>query len=131
MQVLITILYVLVFVCLVACSPTDTPKQVTTHEPVSRITGEQLERVRQQVNELRRLERKYDLEELPTALWSSVHWINNETGIIVHVRIDGLEDSALHDKYCDRLQKLIRAEFQPGQSFDIYTIGSDNVQKCA
>ena len=123
------LLVVLLVVSLSACSPSEE----STDESLPRISGAQLN-VPQvsatQIEQIRQKVRESELREFPKPMWSSVNWLGDSTRIVVHIRIDGLEEPELHDRFCERVQELIQSGLLPGQSFDLYIIHADDVQSC-
>jgi hypothetical protein len=116
-------------VSLSACLPDEestdesVPGISTTQTDVPQVSATQIEQIRQKV-------RESELGEFPKAMWSAVNWLEDSTRIVVHIRIDGLEDPELHDRFCERTQELIDSGLLPGQSFDLYIIRADDVQRC-
>jgi hypothetical protein len=116
-------------VSLSACSPNEEstdeflPGISGTEIDVPQVSGTQIEQIRQKV-------RESELGEFPKAMWSAVNWLEDSTRIVVHIRIDGLEDPELQNRFCERAGELIRSGLLPGQSFDLYIIHVDDVQSC-
>ena len=112
-----------------ACSPAEEstdeslPRISAKQPDVSQVSLTQIEQIRQKV-------RESELGEFPKAMWSAVNWLDDSTRIVVHIRIDGLEDPELHDRFCERVQELIQSGLHSGQSFDLYIIHTDDVQRC-
>jgi len=123
------LLVVLLLVSLSACSP----EKESTDESIPAISGTQIEVPRvsaTQIEEIRRKVRESELGEFPKAMWSAVNWLEDSTRIVDHIRIDGLEDPELQDRFCKRAQELIQSGLLPGQSFDLHIIQADDVQSC-
>ncbi len=87
-----------------------------------RITGVQLDRIRQRVKES-------ELFETNRPIWTTVNWLE-DARIAVHSRIDGMQDPAHYEPICQRLKELIQADLLAGQRFDLYLIGAEGVQAC-
>ena len=102
-----------------ACSP---PEEELSGQPVPRISGEQLETIRRHV-------RESDLFATAQPLWTTVNWVK-DTRIVVHVRIDGLDDPDIFRDFCRRGSEFIFADLLPGQSFDLYLVGAQEVRVC-
>jgi hypothetical protein len=123
------LLVITLVVSLSACSQDEqstdesVPGISATQIDVPRISATQIEQIRQNVRESER-------GEFPKPIWSAVNWLEDSTRIVVHIRIDGLEDPDLHDRFCERVQELIQSGLFPGQSFDLYIIHADDVQRC-
>jgi len=123
------LILVSIVVSLLACSPDEksadesVPGISATQIDVPRVSVTQIEQIRLKV-------RESELDEFPKAIWSAVNWLEDSTRIVVHIRIDGLEDPDLHDRFCERVQELIQSGLFPGQSFDLYIIHADDVQRC-
>ena len=123
------LILVLLAVSLSACSP----DKESTDESVSEISGTQTDVPPvsvTQIEQIRQKVRESELDEFPKAMWSAVNWLEDSTRIVVHIRTDGLEDPDLHDRFCERVQELIQSGLFPGQSFDLYIIHADDVQRC-
>jgi hypothetical protein len=107
------LLVVLLVVSLSACSPDEestdqsVPAISGTQIDIPLVSGTQIEEIRQKV-------RESELGEFPKPMWSSVNWLEDSTRIVVHIRIDGLEDPELHDRFCERAQELIQSRLLPG-----------------
>jgi len=112
-----------------SCSPAEEstdeslPRISATQIDIPRVSATQIEQIRQKV-------RESELGEFPKAISSAVNWLQDSTRIVVHIRIDGLEDPELQDRFCERAGELIRSGLLPGQSFDLYIISADDVQRC-
>ena len=123
------LLVVSLVVSLSACSPAEestdesAPGTSVTQTDIPRVSVTQIEQIRQKV-------RESDMGEFPKSIWSAVNWLEDSTQIVVHVRIDGLEDPELQDRFCERAGELIRSGLLPGQSFNLYIIHADDVQNC-
>ena len=123
------LLVVLLVMSLSACSPAEEstdeslPRVSAKQPDVPQVSVTQIEQIRQKV-------RESELGEFPRAIWSAVNWLEDSTRIVVHIRIDGLEDPELHDRFCELAGELIRSGLLPGQSFDLYIIHADDVQRC-
>ena len=119
-------------VSLSACSPAEEstdeslPGISGTQTDVPPVSGTQIGQIRQKVRKVRESE----LGEFPKAMWTAVNWLEDSARIVVHIRIDGLEDPELQDRFCERTGELIRSGLLPGQSFDLYIIHADDVQSC-
>jgi hypothetical protein len=129
-QYLYKILLVIVMVVsLSACSPAEEstdeslPRISAKQQDVPGISVTQIEQIRQKV-------RESELGEFPKAMWSAVNWLEDSTRIVIHIRRDGLEDPELHDRFCELAGELIQSGLLPGQSFDLYIIHADDVQRC-
>jgi hypothetical protein len=124
-----TLVVVSLVMSLSACSPAEEStdeslRRMSAKQPdVPQVSVTQIEQIRQKV-------RESELGEFPRAIWSAVNWLEDSTRIVVHIRIDGLEDPELHDRFCELAGELIRAGLLPGQSFDLYIIHADDVQRC-
>jgi hypothetical protein len=123
------LLVITLVVSLSACSPDEqsteesVPGISATQIDVPRVSATQIEQIRQKVRESER-------REFPKTIWSAVNWLEDSTRIVVHIRIDGLEDPELQDRFCELAGELIRSGLLPGQSFDLYIIRADGVQRC-
>jgi hypothetical protein len=105
---------------LAGCSPAK--DESGKEAAVPPISGEQLDTIRQQV-------RESDLFKTAKPIWTTVNWVT-DTRIVVHSRIDGLEDPALGDSFCERASEFIFADLLPGQSFDLYLVGAKGIHAC-
>jgi hypothetical protein len=116
-------------VSLSACSPSEESTDeslpgISAEQPdVPQVSVTQIEQIRQKV-------RESELGEFPRAMWSAVNWLEDSTRIVVHIRTDGLEDPELQDRFCELAGELIRSGLLPGQSFDLFIIHADDVQRC-
>lgn len=110
---------ILVTAGMTACSP---PAEEAEQQAVAPISGEQLDNIRQHV-------RESDLFKSAKPIWTTVNWVNG-TRIVVHSRIDGLEDPELGDSFCERASEFIFADLLPGQTFDLYLVGARGVRAC-
>ncbi len=116
-------------VSLSACSPGEESTDeslpgISAEQPdVPQVSVTQIEQIRQKV-------RESELGEFPRAMWSAVNWLEDSTRIVVHIRTDGLEDPELQDRFCELAGELIRSGLLPGQSFDLFIIHADDVQRC-
>jgi hypothetical protein len=123
------LILVLLAMSLSACSP----DKESTDESVSEISGTQTDVPPvsvTQIEQIRQKVRESELDEFPKAMWSTVNWLEDSTRIVVHIRRDGLEDPELHDGFCELAGELIQSGLLPGQSFDLYIIHADDVQRC-
>jgi hypothetical protein len=123
------LILVLLAMSLSACSP----DKESTDESVSEISGTQTDVPPvsvMQIEQIRQKVRESELDEFPKAMWSTVNWLEDSTRIVVHIRRDGLEDPELHDGFCELAGELIQSGLLPGQSFDLYIIHADDVQRC-
>ncbi|MBW2567144.1 MAG: hypothetical protein JRE24_09810 [Deltaproteobacteria bacterium] len=123
------LILVLLAVSLSACSP----DKESTDESVSEVSGTQTDVPPvsvTQIEQIRQKVRESELDEFPKAMWSAVNWLEDSTRIVVHIRRDGLEDPELHDRFCELAGELIQSGLLPGQSFDLYIIHADDVQRC-
>jgi hypothetical protein len=123
------LILVLLAMSLSACSP----DKESTDESVSEISGTQTDVPPvsvTQIAQIRQKVRESELDEFPKAMWSAVNWLEDSTRIVVHIRRDGLEDPELHDGFCELAGELIQSGLLPGQSFDLYIIHADDVQRC-
>lgn len=109
----------LVITGLTACSP---PAEEPAPQAVPAISGKQLDNMRQHV-------RESDLFKSAKPIWTSLNWVK-DTRIVIHSRIDGLEDPQLADSFCRRATEFILADLLPGQSFDLYLVGAKDVYAC-
>lgn len=114
---------ILLVIMLLVSLSVYSPDEQSADESASGISATQIEQIRRKVRESER-------GEFPKPMWSAVNWLEDSTRIVVHIRIDGLEDPELHDRFCERAQELIRSGLLPGQSFDLYIIRADDVQRC-
>jgi hypothetical protein len=112
-----------------ACSPSEESTDeslplISAKQPdVPPVSVTQIEQIRQKV-------RDSELGEFPKAMWRAVNWLEDSTRIVVHIRMDGLEDPELQDRFCELAGELIRSGLLPGQSFDLYVIHTDDVHRC-
>jgi hypothetical protein len=123
------LILVLLSMSLSACSPAEE----STDESVSEISATQIDVPGvsvTQIEQIRQKVRESELDEFPKAMWSAVNWLEDSTRIVVHIRRDGLEDPELHDRFCELAGELIQSGLLPGQSFDLYIIHADDVQRC-
>jgi hypothetical protein len=94
------LILVLLAMSLSACSP----DKESTDESVSEISGTQTDVPPvsvMQIEQIRQKVRESELDEFPKAMWSAVNWLEDSTRIVVHIRIDGLENPEFHDRFCD------------------------------
>jgi hypothetical protein len=105
---------------LMACSAQEEKTEQITVPP---LTGEQLDRVRQQALDA-------GLRETAAAQWTTVNWMDDKTNIVVHVRSDELADPEGRDSFCKHAIEVTQAELLPGQSLMLFIVGSDGVYSC-
>ncbi|UCD87112.1 MAG: hypothetical protein JSV01_04925 [Desulfobacterales bacterium] len=124
---------ILILVSLVMSLSACSPREDSTDESPSRISAKQSD-VPQvsvtQIEQIRQKVRESELGKFPKAMWSAVNWLEDSTRIVVHIRTDGLEDPELQDRFCELAGELIQSGLLPGQSFDLYIIHVDDVQRC-
>lgn len=94
--------------------------RVAQEEPAPPILGAQLDRI----------SRIAATTNLKRSQWSKVLLREDDTRLVLHLRVDGFESDSQRDRYCAGASDLIDDGMLPGQRFEIYLVEADAVYPC-